>query len=248
MPRAPRQFKVGKIYHILNRGVDTRKIFLNNQDYSRFLLSLEFFNAEKSIDIWNLIHPQSKGGSDPPLLAEMAKRINEKREEDSEPIVEIMAFALMPNHYHLVLKEITPDGISSFMKKIGGYSTYFNKQNNRSGSLFESRYKCIEIKNDAQLLVVFNYVHTNPVELVEPQWKEKKIKNFNQAKNFLENYQWSSYPYYINSEINSSVINKKFFIKFFRGEKNCKKEIENWIQFKASNYQNKGQFNYKDFE
>lgn len=72
------------------------------------------------------------------------------------------------------------------MQKIGGYTGYFNQQYNRNGTLFDSRYKYIEIKDDAQLFAAFNYVHTNPVELVEPMWKEQKVKDFDKAKSFLK--------------------------------------------------------------
>lgn len=92
----------------------------------------------------------------------------------------------MPNHYHLILREIISGGISLFMQKIGGYTGYFNQQYNRNGTLFDSRYKYIEIKDDAQLFAAFNYVHTNPVELVEPMWKEQKVKDFDKAKSFLK--------------------------------------------------------------
>lgn len=242
MPRKPRQFEIGNIYHIINRGVDGRKIFLNNQDYSRFVLSLEFFNTKKEINIWDIV--SSKGGSDPPLV----ERLKRQRENADEPIVELLAFTLMPNHYHFIIREIIPKGISVYMKKLGGYSLYFNQQYNRNGVLFESRYRCVKIENDAQLFVTFNYVHTNPVELIEPIWKDQQVKDFDKAKEFLEDYKYSSYCDYIGVSNFPNIINKKFFLEFFGSEENCKKEVENWIKFKADNYKQKNQFNPKEFE
>jgi len=226
MARKPRQFNIGNIYHIVNRGVDGRNIFLKDQDYSRFILGLEFFNNKNSIDLWPLI-TRAVGGSDPPT-ASVKQRLENERKEKRELIVEFMAFTLMPNHYHLILKEIIPKGISLYIQKMGGYSTYFNKQNNRNGGLFQSRYTCVEIKSDAQLSIVFNYVHTNPVELVEPMWKNQQVKNFDKAKEFLENYKWSSYRDYIGIPTFSNLINRNFFLEFFESEKNCKKEVEDW--------------------
>lgn len=131
---------------------------------------------------------------------------------------------------------------------MGGYTNYFNKQYDRRGGLFESVYKSIEIKDDAQLFTVFNYVHTNSVELIEPLWKKQKVKNFDKARDFLENYKWSSYRDYIGISSFPDAINKKFFLEFFGSEENCKKEVENWIKFKADNNIQKNQFNPKDFE
>ena len=160
-----------------------------------------------------------------------------------------MAFALMPNHFHLIIREIIDRGISYYMQKMGGYTGYFNKQYNRKDTLFGSAYKCIEIKSDAQLFAVFNYVHTNPVELIEPLWKKQQVKNPNKAINFLEDkYKSSSCRDYIGVPTFPNVINRKFFLEFFGGEENCKKEIENWIKFKADNYVQKNLFNPKDFE
>lgn len=258
MSRKLRKFRIGGIYHIINRGTEGRDIFLKNQDYSRFILALEFFNSDKDIDLWRLIGRPAGGGSDlphlcggsDPTLAELslAKKLENQRKEIYKPMVEIMGFALMPNHYHLILREIVLGGISSFMQKLGGYSTYFNKQNSRSGSLFQSRYKCVEVKNDAQLFAIFTYVHTNPVELIEPMWKQRRVKNFNEAKNFLENYRYSSYRDYIGIPTFSNVINKKFFSEFFGGEDGCKRKVEDWIKFKAENYIEDNKLNPKDFE
>lgn len=159
-----------------------------------------------------------------------------------------MAFALMPNHYHLIVREIIPKGISLFMQKIGGYTSYFNKQNNREGSLFQSSYKCIEIKSDAQLFTVFTYVHTNPVELIEPMWKNQQVKDLNKAKQFLKNYEYSSYRDYINKPTFPNVTTREFFTQLFGQEKSCKKAVEDWIKFKAENYIQSNKFSLRIFE
>lgn len=251
MPRKLRQFEVGNIYHIINRGVDGRKIFLKDQDYSRFILSLEFFNNDKLVNIYDFIGKTEKAiaGSDPAIaFSVIGKKLKEERGKPKNPIVELMVFALMPNHYHLAVKEIVRGGISFYMQKIGGYSGYFNKQHERKGTLFGSRYSCVKIESDAQLFAVFNYIHTNPVELIEPMWKEQKVKNFNKAKEFLENYKWSSYGDYIGISNFPNVTNREFFLNFFGGETSCKKEAKDWIKFKADNYIQEKKFNPKNFE
>ena len=94
------------------------------------------------------------------------------------PLVEIHAFALMDNHFHILAKQIKENGISNFMNKLGGYSYYFNKKYKRVGPLFQGRFKAILVRTDEQLKNVFVYINTNPVGLIKPGWKENGIKDF----------------------------------------------------------------------
>src|SRR3990167_5792065 len=114
MPRQPRKIEIGGIYHIVKRGVEKRDIFLKPQDYSRFILGLEFCNSTNSVDLWSLV------GTVPTKLKD---RLDERRQKKENFIVDVLAFALMPNHIHLVLREIIEGGISLYMRKLGGYST-----------------------------------------------------------------------------------------------------------------------------
>lgn len=229
MPRQLRQFEISGIYHILNRGVEKRKIFIKTQDYSRFILALEFFNR---VDETNLGNFFTKVGSDPTFV-----RLEKERAKNREPIIEILAFVLMPNHYHLIIREIRKGGISLFMNKLGGYASYFNKQHNRVGPLFQSRYKAVPIKTDSQLGTIFPYVHTNPVELKERQWKDGKVKNMSNAIKWLDGYKWSSYRDYVGNPTFPKTTHRTFFLELYGGEKKCRKEIEDWIKFKAKNIQ-----------
>jgi len=273
MPRGPRKFEIGGVYHIMNRGVDKRNIFLKNQDYSRFILGLEFFNSDKPINIYDVVGKSPAIVGSDPTMATMAgstmagnhaledqatadpamvsisikERLTAERKKNKNKIVELLVFTLMSNHYHLIVREIVSGGISFFMKKIGGYSNYFNKQYGRSGSLFESRYKLIKIEDDSQLATVFVYAHTNPVEIIESMWKMQKVNNFGKAINFLNNYKWSSYKDYIGeANFPFSVNNKDFFLKFFDQQGGCKKAVEDWIRFKAAN--KSGNINFNIFE
>ncbi|HEX9722020.1 MAG TPA: transposase [Candidatus Paceibacterota bacterium] len=226
MPRGPRQFEIGNIYHVVNRGVEKRRIFLKNQDYSRFIFGLEFFNSEESARLWELL---AKAGTVPAF----GERLDNARSKTKQRIVELLAFALMPNHYHLIMREIMPNGISSFMRKMGGYSTYFNKQYERVGSLFQSRYKAVPIKNDEQLYTTFVYVHTNPVELKEPLWKDFQVRDEKRALAWLEEYRWSSYHDYLGRQMFPETTQREFFLNFYGGEEKCRGAVEEWIKLKA---------------
>jgi len=209
----------------MNRGVEKRDIFLKNQDYSRFILALELFNTRSEINIWQLI---ARAGTVPART-----RLEAQRNQKHEAIVELMAFTLMPNHYHLIVREIVEGGIGLFMKKLGGYSTYFNKQYNRVGSLLQSRYKAVKITNDAQLTNTFCYVHTNPVGLWERGWKNFTVANSPAAINKLQHYRWSSYNDYIGVPQFPALTRREFFIQRFGNPETCKQFIEDWVAFKA---------------
>ncbi len=92
-------------------------------------------------------------------------------------LVEILCFCLMPNHFYLILKQLIEGGILLFMQKLAGYVYYFNLKFKRIRSLFQGKFKAIEIDNENYLLHLSRYQHLNPLELIEPDWKEDGIKN-----------------------------------------------------------------------
>ena len=102
----------GELYHVYNRGVDKRIVFLDKEDYLRFYQVLNLFNT-----------------SEPVVNFDVA-RAKMKRGEQSQKLVEIKAYSLLDNHYHLILQQNVDGGISEFMRRIGtGYTSYFNQKN-----------------------------------------------------------------------------------------------------------------------
>jgi len=140
----------GNYFHVYNRGVEKRNVFSNRHDYERFALCLrEFNNVNSFIEIRDLIGLDDPFSGDP-ISGEGCK------------LVEIAAYCLNPNHYHLLLKEEREGGVGKFMQKVGvGYTMYFNKKNNRSGVLFQGKYKKVEVKSNEQLLYLSAYVNAN---------------------------------------------------------------------------------------
>ena len=212
MARKPRAFEIGRFYHVVKRAVDGQKIFRNLQDSSRFIFGLEFFSDKEQMNLWSILG-RSKGTravSDTALV----ERLEKKRKQKRIPIVEIHAFALMPNHFHLILREIVAGGISFFMQRMSGYSRYFNKQYKREGVLFESRFKAVHIKDNIQLNNAFVYVHTNPIALWEKGWKNFEVKDFQTAIQKLGEFNQSSYLDYI-TESKFPFLTTQFFFDFY---------------------------------
>ena len=214
----------GNIYHVLSRGVDKRKIFLNNKDYFRFIHDLFEFNNKEPLK--NLTYYFKKGQS----KVSARPKIEEGR-ESRKLLVEILAFCLMPNHYHLLFRSLSSDGIVKFMKRLNmGYAKYFNEKYQRKGTLFEGRYKLVSVSKESHFIHLPYYIHLNPLDLIMPKWRKGKIEDYKKAFNFLENYRWSSYLDYIGEKNFPSVTQRDFLLEFFSGNKEYKKKIEGWIK------------------
>jgi len=188
-----------ELYHILNRGVDKRVVFTDTQDYVRFYRNLLTLN-----DIENVPHNQWS----------IDARLNKKR-GSVKKLVEIHSYCLMPNHYHMLISPIADDGIALFMKKINmGYSKYFNERNERTGALWQGKYKSIPILRDSHFNYIPYYIHLNPLDLKFPGWRKGKIDNPSSAFKFLEAYRWSSHQFFLNThEQNNPVVQDSFLIK-----------------------------------
>ena len=142
----PLEISVGEFYHIYNRGTDKRSVFLTRYDYERFITLLYLSNSSEPVRI----DTRKKSLSD--LLKTPRK----------ETLVDIGAFCLMPNHFHLLLHEKTENGISRFIQKLNtAYTMYFNKKNDRSGALFQGVFKASHINSNEYLLHVSAYVNLN---------------------------------------------------------------------------------------
>lgn len=201
-----------EFYHIYNRGVEKRDIFMNDEDRIRFLKCLKEFNNENKIILRDLANPRGE-------TAVVGVKFS-KRKKELRKIVDIICFCLMTNHFHLILRELIPGGISMFMRKIGnGYTAYFNLKYERVGPLFQGVYKAKHINTDEFFKYLVFYIHSNPVELIESEWKENGVKNLNKVLEFLNSYKWSSHNEFCKRDIyNNGIINKDLVAEFF--EKN----------------------------
>ncbi|MCX6702517.1 MAG: transposase [Candidatus Wolfebacteria bacterium] len=222
-------FLNNQVYHIYNRGVDKRIVFLDDQDHFRFIHNLFEFNDETPA--LNIYYKLPAIQSYEVQLRKIDKdRIKDER-QPRKLIVEILAFSLMPNHFHLLLRQKSDGGIVKFMQKLGtGYTNYFNKRYERAGSLFQGRFKAILIKDDAHLIHLPYYIHLNPLDLKFSKWRTEGIRNYAAAMEFLESYRWSSFLDYIGKKNFPSLTQREFLNDFFEGPQNYKKETEKWLK------------------
>ena len=174
----------GETYHIFNRGAHKQSIFLEERDFQRFQVLLLLANSHEKMDVGNTI-AKYQG----PSLVNLFTN-----EVSNEKLVDIMAYSLLPNHFHFVLRQSCVEGISTFMRKLcTAYSMYFNLKYGHSGTLFQGRFKSSHVNTDPYFNWIFAYVHINAVALVEPKWSEKKLENPARAQKFVDGYKYSSY-------------------------------------------------------
>ncbi len=168
-----------QIYHVYNRGVAALPIFYSNSDYQRFL---------ELVDYYRFVDTPTSFSQFKKMPRDLREKILEGLKKENKTHVEILAFCLMPNHFHFLLKQLTEKGISVFLSNLqNGYAKYLNIKNERVGPLFQSMFKAVRIVTDEQLLHVSRYIHLNPATdyIVEP---EKLLE-----------YKWSSFGTYLNA-------------------------------------------------
>ena len=182
---------------------------MDNQDYLRFVHDLFQFNNQKNTNSNNYHYKKAIDIGCTDIYRKVERRL----------LVKIHCFCLMPNHYHLLVSPVVDDGIPRFMKKLNmGYAKYFNEKYDRTGALFQGKYRSVLIKADAHFLYIPYYIHFNPLDLYMPEWREGKVKNTNKALAYLEKYKWSSHVDYSGGCNFRSVIQHESLLDFFGSE------------------------------
>ena len=212
-------FAPGEFYHVYNRGTEKRNIFMSRADRDRFLALLYLANQDEPVDL------KLQGST----LLEIVE------ERAGAPLVEIAAYCLMPNHFHLLIRELEDGGISKFMQKLTtGYTMYFNKKYERNGALLQGRFKATHVADDRYMRYLISYIHLNPVKLIEPKWKETGIVNKVVAEKYLETYTQSSYLDYLDKERPEGIIlTREALPGYFSSGADFKTFVTEWLTYKA---------------
>jgi len=195
----------GNIYHIFNRGVNKGDIFFLEKDYCRFLLAAKHYKTKGN----KFSYEKSISHNDTGSLDLKIK-----------PRVEILAFSLMPNHFHFLIKQLEDDGITWFMQHlINSYVHYLNLKNKRVGPLFQGRFKNVLIESDEQLLHVSRYIHLNPL--------------ISGLVSDLKNYPWSSYGSYMGSK-EDGLSNPEFILRNFKTKGSYEQFVLDQVEYAES--------------
>jgi putative transposase len=218
------------LFHALNRGVDGRHIFMDEQDYFRFVHDIYEFNDVRPAGstYYSFKHNplDNLGFVNPDYENQRSKR---------ERLVDVHGWVLMQNHYHLLLSERSEGGLSLFLRKLNvGYANYFNEKYERKGTLFQGRTKKILIEREAHFLYILHYIHLNPLDYFEGNegWRVREkggVRNVKKALEYLSTYRWSSYLDYIGTKNFPSLLSTSRF-KNKDVFENYKKEIAGYLR------------------
>jgi len=209
-------FAPGEYYHVYARGVEKLPICKDVADYHRFIEGLYLLNTAKRISIRDV-----KEALEIPRGLTSGEVFDFEREET---LVDIGAYCVMPNHFHLLVREKDDKGrgISKFMQKLmTSYTMYVNKKYDRTGALFGSSFKARHVTGDVHLKYLFAYIHLNP----------RDVAGVAQ----LAQYEHSSYQEYIGIDrAQKSILNPSAFPDYFAG--NLKREIKEWATEKYPDF------------
>lgn len=199
MPYRVIPFVSGGYYHLYNRGLSKQSIFNNSRNYLRFKRTFLYYQIQNPKPKFSLYRQSKIFPIDP-----------------SKKLVDIVCYCLMPNHFHLLVKQLADGGISEFIRRfIHSYVKYWNIKYAHQGPLFEGIFKAVYIETDEQLLHLSRYIHLNPLV-------SNLVKN-------LKFYHWSSYNDYIGPSDNLEIV-KDPVLSFFKSPK----EYEQFVLDQAS--------------
>ncbi len=187
------------IYHVYNRGVEKRRVFEDRRCYSRLLNAIRYY--------------QLKG---PKPKFSHSFNNNLLKPNPDKKIVEIICYCLMPNHFHLLIKQLSDGGISEFVSKlINSYTKFYNLKYKRVGPLFQGQFKAVLIESEEQLIHVSRYIHLNPIA-------SYLVKDLNL-------YEWSSYKEYTNNT--KGICNKEEIMGVFKDSSSYQKFCLDQVSF-----------------
>mgnify|MGYP001563457299 CR=1 FL=1 len=195
-------------YHIYNRGNNKQNIFLDERDWIRFLFLI--LNLQSPVVFYNLGRYVSNFVRHRVfnISKESLQKINNNR------VVELINFAQMPNHFHLIVLEKNINGISQYMQRIqNAYTKYFNAKYKFHGHIFQGPFKIIRIEDNEQLLHLSAYIHRNPREI--KKWFKKE-----------DEYPWSSYQDYTAENRWENLLQPQIILDQFSNKNEYRKFLE----------------------
>lgn len=203
MPRRFHILATNEIYHVFNRSIGKEDILSSIRNLHHLFDLINYYQFPQ-----NIRYSQYK------ILTKDYKKTYEENFKKQNLLVEIYSFAFMPNHYHFLLKQLSDNGIRTFIRIIqDSFAKYFNLKNDRNGGLFQSSFKAKRVETDEEFLHISRYIHLNPVSSFLIEYEE------------LAHYPYTSFPYYLDTNQKSFLNTREILGRF--------KKEEDYIRFVA---------------
>jgi len=207
-------FKDGFYYHVYNRGVEKRPTFIGKRAFGRAIIAIKYYR---------FTNPPFKLSKFLKLTKDQQIRVQSELAE-KELLVEVVAYCLMPNHFHFLLKQLQPNGITKFLSNFtNSYTKYFNTRNQRVGPLFQGTFKAVLVEDDEQLLHLSRYIHLNPV--ASAVIAEKDLEDY-ESSSYLEYLGKNSDPFCSKDIVRGFFSSTKKFKQFTTDQINYAQELE----------------------
>ncbi len=202
MPARKTYLATGQIYHIFNRGVASSPIFTQKRDYTHFLDLMDYYQYSNITNKFSLFSQLSR--------KQRQKTIHELKAKNQRWVT-LIAYCLMPNHFHFLIRQEAENGIREFMRLLqNSYSRYFNIKYQRHGALFGSRFKAVRVETEKQLLHLSRYIHLNPYS----GYITKTLKS-------LSKYPYSSFREYLDNSTPQRC-HKNIILSYFKNRSEYK--------------------------
>jgi len=191
-------FVSGEYYHIYSRTIFNTPEFRDNRSAERLAQSFLIANSTESTRAFQFLRNHKDA------TIEDALKIVKK----GEKLVDVLCYCIMPDHYHLLIKELKDNNVPNFIRKCNiSISKYINIKNNRRGHLFESSFNSKHADTDRYLLHLSLYIHLNPLDFISgKEWRENKLQEWSSAKKKLLDYPWSSLKSYLDDNYEDQII------------------------------------------
>ncbi|TSC92255.1 MAG: hypothetical protein CEN92_51 [Candidatus Berkelbacteria bacterium Licking1014_96] len=202
----PRNFVNGNYYHLYNRGVAKQNIFRCRRDYQSLLNRFAYYLDSK-------VKPPISRLTRKELEKELSTQVK-------SPLIKIIQYCLMPNHFHLFIQQLEDNGIDLFIRiALDSYSRYFNTKHERVGPVFQGKFKSVEVEDNDQCMHLSRYIHLNPC-----------VANI---ANKPEDYEWSSYQSF-SQKNKSRVCNPKLILDYFKSSKDYQNFVNDYRDYMIS--------------
>ncbi|MFC1756566.1 transposase [Patescibacteria group bacterium] len=217
------QFVSGEYYHVYSRTILNIPEFENYENANKLTQCFLLANSTESSKAFDYLRNY--------------KNVSLRKAVDiawrGDKLVDVVAYSIMPNHYHLLVKELTEGGISTFLRKSNiSIAKYINTKQERKGSLFESNFKAKHIDSNNYLLHLSLYIHLNPLDFIDSKdWRGGNLKSWNLKKKELIKYPWSSLKSYLQDDFEDLILSgTEIITDQFRGKKDYEKFLREWSE------------------